>query len=386
MSFAVEGQSFIFRPMHKEINFDRFIRGLIALVLLCCAYLLIDTLSGVLIPFFVAWAIAYMLQPVVVFFQNTCRLHNKALSVTLVVLLFLGLLTLIGWFFIPALVTESMHLKDVALSYIQNGAENSTIPTSIQDFIRKHAAELQLDNLLQQENVQEGIKRILPKAWEVITSTAGSLISFLGSLIAIIYLFLLLLDWERYANGWINYVPYRRRPFMQKLVGDVETYMAGYFRGQALVALSNCVMFSIGFLLIGFPMPVFLGILIGLISFVPYLQVVGIIPATLLALLEAADKGENFWLLIGGVLLVYIVVQVIQDIVVTPKIMGHIMGLRPAVIFLSLSVFGYLLGIIGLIIALPITTLMLTYYKEYVIGQAVPSPNLQTMEDKCADA
>lgn len=386
MSFAVEGQSFIFRPMHKEINFDRFIRGLIALVLLCCAYLLIDTLSGVLIPFFVAWAIAYMLQPVVVFFQNTCRLRNKALSVTLVVLLFLGLLTLIGWFFIPALVTESMHLKDVALSYIQNGAENSTIPTSIQDFIRKHAAELQLDNLLQQENVQEGIKRILPKAWEVITSTAGSLISFLGSLIAIIYLFLLLLDWERYANGWINYVPYRRRPFMQKLVGDVETYMAGYFRGQALVALSNCVMFSIGFLLIGFPMPVFLGILIGLISFVPYLQVVGIIPATLLALLEAADKGENFWLLIGGVLLVYIVVQVIQDIVVTPKIMGHIMGLRPAVIFLSLSVFGYLLGIIGLIIALPITTLMLTYYKEYVIGQAVPSPNLQTMEDKCADA
>lgn len=386
MSFAVEGQSFIFRPMHKEINFDRFIRGLIALVLLCCAYLLIDTLSGVLIPFFVAWAIAYMLQPVVVFFQNTCRLRNKALSVTLVVLLFLGLLTLIGWFFIPALVTESMHLKDVALSYIQNGAENSTIPTSIQDFIRKHAAELQLDNLLQQENVQEGIKRILPKAWEVITSTAGSLISFLGSLIAIIYLFLLLLDWERYANGWINYVPYRRRPFMQKLVGDVETYMAGYFRGQALVALSNCVMFSIGFLLIGFPMPVFLGVLIGLISFVPYLQVVGIIPATLLALLEAADKGENFWLLIGGVLLVYIVVQVIQDIVVTPKIMGHIMGLRPAVIFLSLSVFGYLLGIIGLIIALPITTLMLTYYKEYVIGQAAPSPNLQTMEDKCADA
>lgn len=386
MSFAVEGQSFIFRPMHKEINFDRFIRGLIALVLLCCAYLLIDTLSGVLIPFFVAWAIAYMLQPVVVFFQDTCRLRNKALSVTLVVLLFIGLLTLIGWFFIPALVTESMHLKDVALSYIQNGAENSTIPTSIQDFIRKYAAELQLDNLLQQENVQEGIKRILPKAWEVITSTAGSLISFLGSLIAIIYLFLLLLDWERYANGWINYVPYRRRPFMQKLVGDIETYMAGYFRGQALVALSNCVMFSIGFLLIGFPMPVFLGILIGLISFVPYLQVVGIIPATLLALLEAADKGENFWLLIGGVLLVYIVVQVIQDIVVTPKIMGHIMGLRPAVIFLSLSVFGYLLGIIGLIIALPITTLMLTYYKEYVIGQAVPSPNLQTMEDKCADA
>lgn len=374
--FAVEGARICFQPMQKEINFDRFIRGLIAIAILVGGYFLIDALSGVLIPFFIAWAIGYMLQPLVVFFQHTCRLRNKALSVTIVVLLFLSLLVAIGWYYIPALATEAMHLKDVALRYIQHGAENTTIPDPVQEFIRKYASELQVDNILQQPNVQESIKRMLPRAWEIISSTAGTLISFIGSLIAIIYLFLILLDWECYAKGWINYVPHRRRPFMRKFVADVETYMAGYFRGQALVALSNCVMFSIGFALIGFPMPVFLGVLIGIISFVPYLQVVGFLPATLLALLEAADKGENFWLLIGGVVLVYVVVQIIQDIVVTPKIMGHIMGLRPAIIFLSLSVFGYLLGIIGLIIALPFTTLALIYYKEFVIGEDLSSESL----------
>ena len=127
-------------------------------------------------------------------------------------------------------------------------------------------------------------------------------------------------------------------------------------------------MFSVGFLIIGFPMPIALGCFIGLISFVPYLQVVGIVPALILALLRCADTGQNFWLLIGGVALVYIVVQVLQDTIVTPHVMGKIMGLSPAIILLSLTVWGYMLGIIGLIIALPITTLGISYYHRYIIG------------------
>ncbi|MBR1733321.1 MAG: AI-2E family transporter, partial [Alloprevotella sp.] len=130
-------------------------------------------------------------------------------------------------------------------------------------------------------------------------------------------------------------------------------------------------MFSVGFLLRGFPRPVGLGCFIGLISFVPYLQVIGILPATVLALLRAADTGQNFWLLIGGVILVYIVVQILQDTIVTPYVMGNITGLSPAIILLSLSVWGYMLGIIGLIIALPLTTLLISYYRRYVIGSDV---------------
>ena len=98
-------------------------------------------------------------------------------------------------------------------------------------------------------------------------------------------------------------------------------------------------------------MPIGLGCLIGVISFVPYLQVVGFLPAGLLALLKAAETGENFWWLLLLVLAVYLVVQILQDTIFTPRIMGKIMGLPPAIILLSLSVWGYALGIIGLIIA-----------------------------------
>lgn len=105
------------------------------------------------------------------------------------------------------------------------------------------------------------------------------MLNLLASLISLLYLFFLLKDYERYAYGWIDFVPHSRREIARQLVGDIKQGMNGYFRGQALVALSNCVMFSVGFWILGFPIPVGLGCFIGLISFVPYLQVIGFVPA-----------------------------------------------------------------------------------------------------------
>ena len=145
--------------------------------------------------------------------------------------------------------------------------------------------------------------------------------------------------------------------------------MRGYFRGQALVALSNCVMFTLGFWIIGLPMPLGMGLFVGLISFIPYVQVVGFAPAAVLALMEMSDTGRSFWGLMALVLLVYIVVQVLQDTVFTPRIMGKIMGLSSAMVLLSLSIWSYMAGIIGLIIALPLTTIILAYYKRYILKE-----------------
>ena len=146
--------------------------------------------------------------------------------------------------------------------------------------------------------------------------------------------------------------------------------MRGYFRGQVLVAISNGVMFSIGFWIIGLPMPVGMGILVGVLSFIPYIQVLGLLPAALLSLLQMADTGSSFWGLMALVLVVYIVVQILQDTIFTPHIMGQITGLSPAVVLLSLSVWGYIAGIIGLMVALPLTTLMLAYYQRYVLEES----------------
>lgn len=353
----------------NTITFDRFIRGVIALLIIALIGTALYYLSGVLIPFFVAWVVAYLLYPMVRFLQVKCRLRNRLLCIIITILLTCGVLAGFFYLVVPPMIAEMGHLKDVALQYIQKGAHNPAIPEPIQAYLHKHINEYQVAQFLQQDDVAEAIRNTLPKVWSVLLSTAGIIVNIVASLIALLYLLFILTDYEKYANGWIHFVPRSKRAFASQLVADIEHGMAGYFRGQALVALSNCVMFSIGFLIIGFPMPIGLGCLIGVISFVPYLQVVGFVPAALLALLKSAETGENFWWLLCLVLIVYLVVQVLQDTIFTPRIMGKIMGLPPAIILLSLSVWGYALGIIGLILALPVTTLAISYYKRYVVGE-----------------
>lgn len=359
--------------MRKEITFDRFVRGFLFIVSVVLAVLALNYLSSVLIPFFVAWVVAYLLYPIVTFLQYRCRLRSRLLSIFVTLILVGAVIYGIGYVIVPPMVEEISHLKEVALRYLRQGAANSTIPSMVQQYVQSHASEFQVEKMLQTGELKDVLEKYVPKMWNVVWSTAGVVISIISSLIGLLYLFFLLTDYERFSQGWIRFVPARRRRFVNQLVNDVEMGMSRYLRGQVLVALSNCVMFSVGFALIGFPVPLGLGVFIGLISFIPYVQVVGFIPAMLLALLKCADTGENFWWLMGGVLLVYVVVQVIQDAVVTPKVMGKMMGLRPAVILLSLSVWGYLLGIIGLIIALPMTTLIIDYYKQYVVKEDLDS-------------
>lgn len=89
----------------------------------------------------------------------------------------------------------------------------------------------------------------------------------------------------------------------------------------------------------------------------------------LLAILKAADTGQNFWIIIACALAVFAIVQIIQDTFLVPKIMGKITGLNPAIILLSLSIWGSLMGMLGMIIALPLTTLMLSYYQRFIINK-----------------
>ena len=157
-----------------------------------------------------------------------------------------------------------------------------------------------------------------------------------------------------------------------------------YVRGQGLVALCMGIMFCIGFTIIGFPMAIGLGILIGILDLVPYLHTFALIPTAFLAMLKAADTGQNFWIVFGLALLVFIVVQAITDFIVTPKIMGKAMGLNPAILLLSLSICGALLGFIGLIIALPLTTLLIAYWQRYITkeeqGQNKPHLEVEIKE------
>ena len=108
---------------------------------------------------------------------------------------------------------------------------------------------------------------------------------------------------------------------------------------------------------------------------VPYLQLVSIPIAAVLSLVLAVDTGTNFWIIFAEVIGVYCINQLIQDMVLIPRILGKYMGLNPAILFLALSIWGTLLGLIGFIVAIPLTTLLISYYKRYIINKGIIVPD-----------
>ena len=357
----------------KEITFDRFIRGIIFLAGAAIIGWLINRLSTVLLPFFIAWLLAYLLYPLVCFLQYRCRLKNRVLSILVAILLVLAVITGIMVLVIPPTVEEFARLSDIITIYTQEFLGQTKLPEQIQNFIHDYiegnSDTQSLLTLFQQSSFMEVAEAILTQAWNIVAGTVNIAIGILGFFVVLLYLFFILMDYEHISNGWDKLIPAGQRKFTSMVVDDVQKGMNSYFRGQALVAFCVGILFSIGFLIIDFPLAIGLGLFIGLLNLVPYMQLIGFIPTILLALIKAANTGQNFWIILLCALAVFAIVQTIQDTILTPKIMGHVTGLNPAIILLSLSVWGSLLGIIGFIIALPLTTLLLSYYRRFVLRE-----------------
>ena len=351
----------------KQITFDTFVRGIITLALVVFVLFMLDRLSGALTPFFLAWLIAYLLFPLVKFFQYKCRLRYRIVGILCAFLVTILVLWVGFMLIVPPMLDEGMRVKDMLVEYLENDIRIGNIPRQLQEFVRNNLDGDQIKAIVTHEGFIESVKQAVPKIWNVVTQSLSVLSSLFSLTIVALYTIFILLDYEQFTNGWPELLPKRWRGFATQLVSDVEQGMNKYFRGQAMVAFLVGVLFSIGFTIIGFPMAIALGMFIGILNMVPYLQLIGFVPTILLAIVHSADTGQNFWFILLLALAVFAVVQVIQDTILTPRIMGKVMGLNSAIILLSLSVWGSLLGILGMIIALPMTTLLLTYYQRYVI-------------------
>ena len=355
--------------LEKKITFDSFIRGIISVIIILGILYLINYLSSVLLPFFIAWLIAYMTYPMVTFVQHKLRVKNRVASILIVMMSLLVFFTLTAIVLFPPIIDEFGKLKELLTTYFIEGSQQAHIPGTVANFIKEYINMEQIQNALTESNLTHTLQSILPKAWSIFTQSVNVIFSIFTAFIVLLYTFFILLDYETIATGWINLVPAKYREMTVRIVNDVKEGMNRYFRGQALVAFLVGVLFSIGFLIIDFPLAIGFGLFIGLLNMVPYLQLIALVPTILLALLKAADTGENFWWILGTALLVFCIVQAIQDAIIVPKVMGKITGLNPAIILLSLSIWGALMGMLGMIIALPCTTIILSYYKRFIKNQ-----------------
>lgn len=362
--------------MKKEITFDRFIRGLMLLIGAAAVILLVRRLESVLLPFFVAWLLAYFIYPLVTFFQYKLHLRYRLPSIVLALLVFTAFLVGILALVVPPTIREISHVHGFIAGLIHEWGQ-SPLASQIETYLNENLDESAITKLLSGKTAIDILQIGFNQAWAVVTNAFNFVRGLITFLLVLLYVFFILMDYESIADGFVRLVPGDHRTLTTQIIQDVKNGMNNYFRGQALIAFIVGILFSIGFSIVGLPMAVGLGMFIGLLNLVPYLQTLGVLPAILLALLRVSETGENFWVLIFWCFIVFLIVQGIQDIILTPRIMGKVTGLKPAVILLSLSVWGSLMGFIGLIIALPLTSLLISYYRRYLLKEVSLEPTIE---------
>lgn len=350
--------------MRQEITFDKFIRISGVILLILTVLYLVDYLSGVLLPFFIAWLLAYLLYPLVKFVQYKMRVKIRALAIIITILAVVGVIAGVVYAIIPSMVEQVEKLQTILNNWISQTTHSNNFWAYLSKWIENNRGEIR--QFMSSNDFGEIVKDTMPKLFSILGQTASVIISIVASLMTLMYTFFILNDYEFLTHNWIRIFPKKHRPFWLELMQDVECELNKYIRGQGLVSLILGILFAIGLTIINFPMAIALGIMVGILNLVPYLHTFAIIPMAFLSILKAADTGQNFWMVFGVALLVLLIVQIISDMVVVPKVMGKAMNLNPAILLLSLSVWGTLLGFIGLIVALPLTTLIIAYWKKYV--------------------
>jgi predicted PurR-regulated permease PerM len=349
-------------------TFDKVVRLLIGLAIITALILLFRRLNTVLTPFFVGWMIAYLLHPTVKFFQHKLKFKSRILSVITTLVLFFGSFTGIILLIIPQIAKEVSRVSVLIQNFTQNLDIIGALPLSWQYAITDFFANINFNELISNPNITEVLKKIAPQLWLFLNSSLSFVLSMMVIIIVLLYLIFILMDYDKIVGGFPNIIPSKYRALVTGILNDIETGMSRYFRGQALIALIVGVLFAIGFVIIDLPMAIIFGIFVGILNLVPYLQTVAIVPGMFLVILKASEPGQSFGGVMLGILIVFAAVQLFQDLFLVPKIMGKVTGLKPAVILLSLSIWGSLMGIIGMIIALPLTTLIISYYKRWVLG------------------
>lgn len=354
-------------PRREPYTFDRVVRILFTICTIVALVFLLDSLKGVLLPFLIACLIAYMLEPVVRWNMRLLRTASRFVPVALTLLEVAAVMTVFCIIFIPYLVAQTAEMGRMIRHYATTQTQIPYISGAIHDFLRDNIDFDGISRLLTREEWIALIKKTLTSSWGFVSSGLAMVLGLLSWLIVILYVIFIMLDYERIMLGFRQLVPARHRRRTFKVASDIKNAMNRYFRGQFVIASIVGVLFAIGFLIIGLPMGVVLGLFIGLLNMVPYLQLISLPVTAVLCIVCTASTGVDFWVIFWESMAVYIVVQCIQDLFLTPRIMGKAMGLNPAIILLSLSIWGSLLGFMGLIVALPLTTLLISYYNTYVV-------------------
>lgn len=347
----------------RPYTFDRVVRLLIGCAIFAFVIWLLNLLKDVLLPFCVACLIAYLFEPFVQYNRRLLRLKGRIVAIFVTLFESLVLFGIVSYFCIPSIINELHQVADLLRDYANSDVTIQYLPPELHDILKQNIDFDEIAHTL----MQQDIRSLIDRGLTLIHGGLHVVLGLVAWLIVFLYVIFIMLDYDRLMRGFKLLVPPRFRPIAYKIGNDIKDSMNHYFRGQALIACFVAVIYCVGFSICGLPLAIVIGLGTAVLFMIPYCQYISIIPVTLLCLVDAADSNTEFWTQWWECMAVFMVVQVVADLILTPRIMGKAMGLNPAIILLSLSIWGSLFGLIGMIIALPLTTLLLSYYEQYII-------------------
>lgn len=357
---------------NKTWTLDRIVKTIIALSVMALLFALIAKLSDVLIPFGIAFLAAYILNPAVKLLEK--RIRSRPIAVGLVLVMVFFLLSVSLWILVPMIQSEAVRAGELIKRTLYDASISEQavqwMPETIWRKIRDYLGNLTLITLIEQKDtisvVSNALSNLLPRAFSILSGTLSFLLWILGFAIVLLYLVFLLLDYDLFIKQTRELIPGVVRADVLEFIELFDQAMNQYFRAQSLVAFIVGIMFAVGFSIIGLPLAIIFGLFVGALNMVPYLQIASIPLAAILGVMHAFDTNTPIGRVLFFVVLVYGIVQVVQDGFLVPRIMGNITGLSPVMVLLSLSIWGKLLGFFGLIVAIPFTCLILAYYRKAI--------------------
>ncbi len=350
-------------------------------------------IAEVLLPFIIGIALAFIINPFVKRIQRFLPNRNLAVSLFLVLTVFV-----IGgtvWLFASQINNDFVRLNSTFKTFAESNGEmlNETTqkvksyiekvysPDDLKEFFGKESKVDSLEigdvfgensDILNSIDTDE-IKKSLSTITSFFTKDEADhtkdeglnwfiiFLSSIGYFLYIIYTF-------PYFESKINrYTENKYSGKIKRVLTDVKKTFVLYLRNRSKVVIVCTVIYIVSFFLVGVPGALILGVIAGVLCYIPYLQYLVLIPLSLGCLILSIEHSFGFFFYFGIVLSVFIITSVLEELVLFPKFMKDVSGMNPAVMMVSVSLWGYLLGMFGVLIALPLTSLVLSYISQILL-------------------
>ncbi|MEM9456996.1 MAG: AI-2E family transporter [Myxococcota bacterium] len=364
-----------------------FPRWMVAAAVIFIVGWLLYLLRGALTPIFFAFLIAYMLDPVVDRFE--ARGWSRGTGIAVMLTAVLGGMGLLVALALPGLVRDLVafftDLPDKGRELFELVEPwLDTLGIAVPHSMSEALAQFQVDMGELAQKAALPVGEIL--LW--LLQRTGRLLGAIASLLMVpVFAAYLLYDFDRITAGIRDLVPGRYRDWVVEVAHDVDGVLGEFIRGQLIVMLILAVLYSMAYLIVGVKLAVLIGVVAGLLSFIPY---VGGGVALVLAVVMSLIYWTG-WPQLVGVVVVYSIIQVFEGFYVTPRIVGDKVGLPAVWVLFALLVGGELFGFMGVLLALPAAAVIkifvgrgLTWYRASELFLGVQPPAAGKVEERPA--